>query len=102
MRGLSQSIRNDSYTPAVIWDRRRGDDPVQPPARHDAFGDALEHAPVVALLLDERGRVLRANKAAREFFDIDASRLPASVVEVTLESRLFEIVAGGETRAEVQ
>jgi two-component system phosphate regulon sensor histidine kinase PhoR len=87
----------------VIWDRRRGDDPVQPPpARHDAFGEALEHAPVVALLLDERGRVLRANRAAREFFDIDASRLPASVVEVTLESRLFEIVAGGESRAEVQ
>src|SRR6267143_1254284 len=103
MRGLSRRIRNDSYTPAVIWDRRRGDDPVQPPpARHDAFGEALEHAPVVALLLDERGQVLRANKAAREFFDIDASRLPASFVEVTLESRLFEIVAGGEPRAEVQ
>jgi len=56
----------------------------------------------MALLLDEDGRVLRANKSAREFFDIEASRLPASVVEVTLESRLFEIVAAGETRAEAQ
>src|SRR5256884_1271203 len=54
------------------------------------------------LLLDEDGRILRANKSAREFFDIEASRLPASVVEVTLESRLFEIVAAGETRAEAQ
>jgi two-component system phosphate regulon sensor histidine kinase PhoR len=60
----------------------------------------LERAPTMALLLDADGRVLRANKAARDFFGIDTSRLPASLVEVTLESRLFEIVSSGEPRAE--
>jgi two-component system phosphate regulon sensor histidine kinase PhoR len=85
----------------VIWDRRRGDDHSQPvPARHDAFAEVLEAAPIIALLLDADGRVLRANKAARDFFAIDPARLPASLVEVTLESRLFEIVAAREVRAE--
>jgi len=59
----------------------------------------LEHAPLIALLLDADGRVVRANAAARDFFAIDAARLPASVVEVTLESRLFEIVNDGEAVA---
>jgi len=85
----------------MIWDRRRAEDgqrPAQPP--HDSFGEALERAPIVALLLDAEGRVLRGNQAARDFFDIDPSRLPASLVEVTLESRLFELVSGGESQAE--
>jgi two-component system, OmpR family, phosphate regulon sensor histidine kinase PhoR len=87
----------------VIWDRRRADDQIRPrPEPHDAFGEMLEAAPVMAMLLDAESRVLRANKAARDFFDIDASRLPASLVEVTLESRLFEIVDGREQRAETQ
>ena len=54
----------------------------------------------MALLLDSDSRVVRANKAARDFFAIDASRLPASLVEVTLESRLFEIVSNDEAQAE--
>jgi two-component system phosphate regulon sensor histidine kinase PhoR len=87
----------------VIWERRRAGDRIpQEPIPHDSFSEALEAAPVVALLLDTESRVLRANKAARDFFDIEASRLPASVVEVTLESRLFEILAGDETEAEAQ
>ena len=85
----------------MIWDRRRGDDLSQPmPPRHDSFSEVLEGAPIMALLLDADGRVLRANKPARDFFDIDAARLPASLVEVTLESRLFEIVAAREVRGE--
>jgi two-component system phosphate regulon sensor histidine kinase PhoR len=86
----------------LIWDRRRrGDDLSEPlPPRHDSFGEVLEGAPIVALLLDADGRVLRANKAGREFFDIEPTRLPASLVEVTLESRLFEIVAAREVRGE--
>jgi two-component system, OmpR family, phosphate regulon sensor histidine kinase PhoR len=87
----------------VIWDRRRADDQIRPePEPHDAFGAMLEAAPIMAMLLDADSRVLRANKAARDFFDVDPSRLPASVVEVTLESRLLEIVARGEHRAEAQ
>ncbi len=62
----------------------------------------LETAPIMARLIDADTRVLRANKAARDFFEIDAERLPASLVEVTLESRLFEIVTGHERRAEAQ
>ena len=87
----------------MIWDRRRAGD-FEPPQRsaHDSFGDVLEAAPVMALLLDSTSRVLRANKAARDFFAIDPSRLPASLVEVTLESRLFEIVDGGDMRSEAQ
>lgn len=85
----------------MIWDRRRGDDVGQPePRRRDPFGEVLEDAPTIALLLDADGRVLRANKAARDFFSIDTSRLPASLVEVTLESRLFEIVSAGEPKSE--
>ena len=85
----------------MIWDRRRGDDVGQPAAqRRDPFGEVLELAPTIALLLDAEGRVLRANKAARDFFSIDTTRLPASLVEVTLESRLFEIVRAGEPRSE--
>jgi two-component system, OmpR family, phosphate regulon sensor histidine kinase PhoR len=87
----------------VIWDRRRsGDLPDAQRASHDAFGEALELAPVVALVLDADGRVTRANAAARRFFAIDSERLPASLVEVTLESRLFEIVTGGEVAAVAQ
>ena len=66
----------------------------------DPFGEALENAPIMALLLDAGGHVLRANRAARDFFDIDPAGLPASIVEVTLESHLFEIVTDEVTRAE--
>ena len=72
------------------------------PEPHDTFGETLEAAPIMAILLDGESRVLRANKAARDFFDIELARLPASLVEVTLESRLFEIVSAGERRAEAQ
>jgi len=83
----------------MIW--RRADDPPRPePAPADSFGEVLEHAPTMALLLDAESQVLRGNAAARDFFDIDPSRLPASLVEVTLESRLFELVSSGQIRAE--
>ena len=85
-----------------MWDRRRSDVPQPARPQRDPFGQALENAPIMALLLDPDGRVLRANGAAREFFDIDVTRLPASLVEVTLESRLFEIVSAGQARGEAQ
>ncbi|MGZ3472216.1 MAG: sensor histidine kinase [Isosphaeraceae bacterium] len=56
----------------------------------------------MALLLDPSNRVISANQAARGFFEIDPSRLPASLVEVTLESRLFEVVRTGLPIAEAQ
>lgn len=88
-----------------MWDRSRGGD--APAAREatsaDWFFDGLENAPLMALLLDSsRGIVLKANRAARVFFDLDGERLPASVVEATLESRLFEVVSSGAPDAEIQ
>jgi two-component system phosphate regulon sensor histidine kinase PhoR len=87
----------------VIWDRRRESGPLEPnlPPR-DLFAELLEHAPVMALLLDADNRVVGANEAARGFFEIEQSRLPASLVEVTLESRLFDVVRLGQRQAEAQ
>jgi two-component system phosphate regulon sensor histidine kinase PhoR len=87
----------------VIWDRRREREPLEPniPPR-DLFAELLEHAPVMALLLDAQNRVVGANEAAREFFEIEQSRLPASLVEVTLESRLVDVVRMGQPQAEAQ
>jgi len=85
----------------VFWDRRRESGPLEPnlPPR-DLFAELLEHAPVMALLLDAQNRVVGANEAARSFFEIEQSRLPASLVEVTLESRLFDVVRLGQPQAE--
>ena len=68
------------------------------PHERDGFADMLEHAPIVAMVIDSEGKVVRANAAARRFFDIDV-QLPASLIEVTVESRLFEIVRNGELPA---
>lgn len=86
----------------MIWDRRRSDVPQAAKRDRDPFGEALENAPLMALLLDASRRVVRANKAARDFFDVDLARLPASLVEVTLESRLFEVVSNGQAEGETQ
>ena len=95
------SVGSRTYTPAVIWDRRRPIEPASSPAeKHDLFADLLEQAPVIVLLLDGANRVVGANEAARAFFDVDTARLPASLVEVTLESRLLEVVSSGEIEAE--
>jgi two-component system phosphate regulon sensor histidine kinase PhoR len=87
----------------VIWDRRRESGPLKPdlPPR-DLFAELLEQAPVMALLLDVENRVVGANKAARDFFEIEQERLPASLVEVTLESRLFDVVRMEVPQAEAQ
>ena len=87
----------------MIWDRRRDSGPLEPnlPPR-DLFAELLEHAPVMALLLDAENRVVGANEAARSFFEIEQSRLPASLVEVTLESRLFDVVRMRQPQAEAQ
>jgi signal transduction histidine kinase len=87
----------------VIWDRRRRVDDVKPAAPPvNSFAEILEDAPVMALLIHEGHGVVDANDAAREFFDIDPSRLPASLVEVTLEGRLVEVLAAAEPHVEAQ
>jgi two-component system phosphate regulon sensor histidine kinase PhoR len=54
----------------------------------------------MALLIAAERGVIDANAAARDFFEIDRARLPASLVEVTLEGRLVELLAEGEPHAE--
>jgi two-component system, OmpR family, phosphate regulon sensor histidine kinase PhoR len=87
----------------VIWDRRRRVDDLKPAAPPvNSFAEVLEGAPVMALLIHDGRGVVDANDAAREFFDIDPSRLPASLVEVTLEGRLVEVLAAAQPHAEAQ
>jgi two-component system phosphate regulon sensor histidine kinase PhoR len=85
----------------VIWDRGRGQD--LPEARttpREPFGALLELAPVMALLLNVEGHVVAANQLAREFFEIEVERLPASLVEVTLESSLLDALGSAEAETE--
>jgi two-component system phosphate regulon sensor histidine kinase PhoR len=85
----------------VIWDRRRNED--QAEARsgpREPFGALLEFAPVMALLLNVEGHVVAANQPAREFFEIEVDRLPASLVEVTLESSLLDVLGSTDAEAE--
>ena len=54
----------------------------------------------MALLLDTEGHVVAANQLAREFFEIEMDRLPASLVEVTLESSLLDVLGSLAAEAE--
>jgi signal transduction histidine kinase len=85
----------------VIWDRRRRFDDVKPAVPPvNSFAEILEDAPVMALLIAAERGVVDANVAARDFFEIDPARLPASLVEVTLEGRLVDLLAEGGPHAE--
>ena len=85
----------------MIWDRSRNEEqPERRIAQRDPFAAFLEHAPLIVLLLDEEGRVVTANKIAREFFEIEQDRLPASLVEVTLEASLLEVLGSAANEAE--
>jgi two-component system, OmpR family, phosphate regulon sensor histidine kinase PhoR len=93
----------------VIWKRWReraaalaGSGGRQAPRAEDPFQDLLEEAPVMALLLDGERQVVAANRAARDFFSIDASRLPGGLLEVTREGRLLEALRAGSPEAELR
>jgi two-component system, OmpR family, phosphate regulon sensor histidine kinase PhoR len=85
----------------VIWDRwrrrARSDVDTQP---LKPFEDLIEEAPVMALLLDRNQRIVAANEAARKYFNIDPARLPASVVEATLEGNLVDVLRAGTPEGE--
>jgi two-component system phosphate regulon sensor histidine kinase PhoR len=84
-----------------MWRRDAGSPQADPPAG-EHFPDLLEGAPVMAILLDDQDRVVAANKSARDFFKMADARLPASLVEVTLESRLVDVVMAGRPEAEAR
>src|SRR5258708_28169899 len=86
-----------------MWDRRRDSGPLEPKlAPRDLFAELLEHAPGMAIILDADNGVVGANGAARDLCEIEQSRLPASLVEVTLESRLVDVVRSDLAQAEAQ
>ena len=64
------------------------------------FEDLIEEAPVIALLLDREQRIVAANEAARGYFNIDPTRLPASIVEATLEGNLVDVLRAGTPEGE--
>jgi two-component system phosphate regulon sensor histidine kinase PhoR len=85
----------------MIWDRwRRRLHHGVPFPPLDPFEDLLEHAPVMALLVDRGQQVLAANEAARKFFSIDTGNLPASLIEVTREASLPGLLVSGWPEAE--
>jgi len=87
----------------VIWERwRRSSRPDRDQQPLKPFEDLIEEAPVIALLLDREHRVLAANEAARRYFGIDPARLPASLVEVTLEGKLVDLLRAGTPQGETQ
>ncbi|HET9780267.1 MAG TPA: ATP-binding protein [Candidatus Dormibacteraeota bacterium] len=87
----------------MIWQRwRKNVTPNEEAAAPKPFEDLIEEAPVIALLLDRDQRVLAANEAARRYFDIDASALPRSLVEVTLEGNLVGVLRAGTPETETQ
>ena len=85
----------------MIWNRGRNEEqPERRTAQRDPFAALLESAPVMTLLLNEGGHVVAANLPARELFEIEQDRLPASLVEVTLEASLLDVLDSGAEEAE--
>ena len=93
--------------PAVGWNpfrggRRRAEStPVAraaaPPYR------LLEEVPVMAFVLDPRMLVLKANRAARDFFEIAPEQLPDSLIILTRELRVEAAIRhGGDLHAEIR
>lgn len=81
------------------WRERTAESPVEPP---DPFQDLLEDAPLLALLIDARERVVAANAAARAYFAIDPERLPGSLLEVTREGNLGDLLRQGRPDGEAR
>jgi len=87
----------------VIWERWRRSARAEPglPALKP-FEDLIEEAPVMALLLDRDQRIIAANQAARAYFDISLTTLPATLVEATLEGNLINVLRAGTPEGETQ
>src|SRR5579859_110617 len=92
---------------AVSWNpfvRLRARPPVPPPQRPSRSAyEVLEEVPLMAFVLDQRMLVLRANRAARDFFEIAAEHVPDSLIILTRELRLEAAIRnGGDLHAEIK
>jgi two-component system, OmpR family, phosphate regulon sensor histidine kinase PhoR len=65
--------------------------------------ELLEEVPMMALVLDARMVVVRANRAARDFFEIAPESVPDSLIILTRELRVEAAVRhGGDLHAEIR
>src|SRR6266508_4304615 len=95
--------RSDAYTRPMIWERwRQNVEGSSPLPAMKPFEDLIEEAPVIAMLIDREQRVVAANDGARRYFEFESTRLPASLVEVTLEGNLVDLLRAGRPEGEAQ
>ncbi len=108
---LPRQARMSSSAPilrGVIWGRRRGvptaseSAQAQVPEGAPADRDPLEDVPLAALAVSPSMQVLRANAQARALFKAEGAPLPASLVELTRESRLEEAIRAELTGTDVR
>ena len=65
--------------------------------------ELLEEVPLMALVLDARMVVQRANRAARDFFEIASESIPDSLIILTRELRVEAAIRhGGDLHAEIR
>ncbi len=87
----------------MIWERwRQNVEGSSPLPAMKPFEDLIEEAPVIAMLIDREQRVVAANDGARRYFEFESTRLPASLVEVTLEGNLVDLLRAGRPEGEAQ
>jgi two-component system, OmpR family, phosphate regulon sensor histidine kinase PhoR len=86
------------------WGGGRRRTAVQAPAKSARTDYALlEEVPEMALVLDARMVVLRANRAARDFFEIAPESIPDSLIILTRELRVEAAIRhGGDLHAEIR
>lgn len=95
------------YTPAMSWNPFRGArrPAVAPPPTSFARAgyELFEELQPMVLVLDRRMVVVRANRSARDFFEIAPESIPDSLIILTREVRLEEAIRhGGDLHSEVR
>ena len=100
-RRLPHILRAVSWNPFAGGRRRPAAEP--PVSSSRSVYDILDEAPVMAFVIDSRTQVRRANRAAREFFEIAPEQLPESLIILTRELRVEAAIRqGGDLVAEVR
>jgi signal transduction histidine kinase len=90
-----------SWNPFAGGRRRAVAEP--PAAAARTAYELLEEVPTMALVLDARMVVVRANRAARDFFEIAPESVPDSLIILTRELRVEAAVRhGGDLHAEIR
>jgi signal transduction histidine kinase len=90
-----------TWNPFASGRRREVAEP--PVASSRTAYELLEEVPLMALVLDARMVVQRANRTARDFFEIAPESIPDSLIILTRELRLEAAIRhGGDLHAEIR